>query len=112
MADNGCKYVTLSSSIITETESAESSTVAVISTFKDGRDLLADWHCIAERMFPKHPDILAMIPNPSRLKIGKLNDSGSIMTDTCNKATKQRGLTMAVIKSAAMEMGINKSDVK
>ena len=112
MANNGFKCITLSSSIIPETESAESSTAAVIKTFKDGRDLLADWHRITQRMYPKHPDILAMIPDPSQLNIGKLYDSGSIMTDTCNKATKQRGLIAAAIKSAAIEMSIDELDVK
>jgi hypothetical protein len=66
MADNGFKCVTLASSTIPETESAECSTVAFVNTFKDGRDLLADWHHITERMFPKHQAILAMIPNPSQ----------------------------------------------
>jgi hypothetical protein len=34
------------------------------------------------------------------------------MTDTCNKATKQRRFIAADIKSVAMEIGVNKSDVK
>lgn len=109
MANNGFLCVTLSSSITPETATAESSTEAVINTFKDGRDLLADWHCITARMYLKRQD---MIPDSSQLSFRTLYDSGSIMTHIYNKATKQRGLIAAAIKSSAIEMGVNELDVK
>ena len=43
MSDNGFMFVTLSSSILQKTETAESCTEAILDTFKEGRELLMTW---------------------------------------------------------------------
>jgi hypothetical protein len=86
---NGYKCVTLSNFIIPETESAGDSTEAIIiNTFCEGRALISDWRDKTERMYPNRPNLLLQLPLLTQLNIGKLH-RGSIMTDTCHKATKQ-----------------------
>ena len=46
------------------------------------------------------------IPSPNELNIGKLHDGGSVMTDNCDKAKKERRVLAESIKEAAVQMGI------
>jgi len=55
-------------------------------------------------MFPNRPDLVQQIPQPSDLDIGKLYN-GSIVTDTCDQAWKQRCLLALTVKNAAQKMG-------
>ena len=55
-------------------------------------------------MFPNQPDLVQQIPQPSELDIGKLLN-GSIVTDTCDQAQKQRRLLALAVENAAQKRG-------
>ena len=77
----------------------------------EGSVLLSDWCNVTEHMYPNRPKLLLQLPHPTQLNIGKLH-RGSIMTDTCHNATKQRRLLSAAIKSAALNIGVPDSEIK
>ena len=111
MIDNGYKCVTLSSSVFAEDKSAEKSAEAVLDTFKEGRKLLELWRQKTAVMYPNQPDLVDEIPHPSELNISKLH-KGSVMTDNCDKAHKERRILAQAIREAAQEKGIAKSEIK
>ena len=111
MFDNGYKCVTLSSSVFTEDKSTEKSAETVLDTFKVGRKLLELWRQKTAAMYPNQPNLVDKIPHPSELNISKLHE-GSVMTDNCDKAHKERRILAQTIREAAQEKGIAESEIK
>ncbi len=66
--------------------------------------LLLIWCHKTQTMFPNSPDLVAQIPQPSELGIGKLH-YGSIVTDACDKIWKQWCQLALAVKHATQEMG-------
>jgi hypothetical protein len=88
LSDGGFKTITLSTSIITEDETAESLSKSIIQTFKESDELLDAWRDVTVETNPAQVDLVDMIPKGSGLTLSKLAKQGMIMTDTCATARK------------------------
>lgn len=109
--DGGYENVVLDSAILSEDETAEMTTDAILRSFQNGRRMLAAWRKVTAREFPNRPDLLALISDPSELTIAKLANGGWIMTDTCNTARKFRRLLKEAIKEVAVAEGMDEHEV-
>ena len=67
---------------------------------------LSRWREVTAREFPDRPDLLDMIPAPDGISIKKLN-KGTINTDTCNAAQKDRRL---LVQEAGDDITIYQQD--
>ena len=67
---------------------------------------LSRWREVTAREFPDRPDLLDMIPAPDGISIKKLN-KGTINTDTCNAAQKDRRL---LVQEAGDDVTIYQQD--
>ena len=112
MTDGGFKCITVSTSVMPEDQSAVSCKDSILHTFKEGRRLLKMWRDTTVNMFPGQTALIDDIPSPNELNIGKLHDGGSVMTDNCDKAKKERRLLSESIKEAAVQMGIAEDQIK
>ena len=79
------KSICLSGSIIAENSTAENQSRAIISSFTESAQLLADWIKTTKEMYPDRDDLVNFIPKPSSMCVSKLLN-GMISTDTCNTA--------------------------
>ena len=79
------KSICLSGSIIAEDSTAENQSRAIISSFTESAQLLADWIKTTKEMYPDRDDLVNFIPKPSSMCVSKLLN-GMISTDTCNTA--------------------------
>ena len=70
------------------------------------------WRDTTVNMFPDQTALIDDIPSPNKLNIGKLHDGGSVMTDNCDKAKKERRLLSESIKEVAVQMGIAEDQIK
>ena len=109
--DGGYENVVLDSAILSEDETAEMTTDAILRSFQNGRRMLTAWRRVTMREFPDRPDLLVLICEPSQLTMAKLADGGWIMTDTCNTARKFRKLLKEAIKEVAIAEGMDEDEV-
>jgi len=68
-------------SIISEDSTAENQSRAIISSFNESSQLLADWIETTKEMYPGREDLVNLIPKPSRTCFSKLLN-GMVWTDT------------------------------
>lgn len=109
--EGGFRSVTLSSAILSEDETSEVLTDAILRTFREGRGILKVWREVTAREYPNRQDLLDLIPKPHQLTLSKLANGGWVMTDTCNPARKFRRLFVAAIKEIAKEEGMSEEDI-
>ena len=109
--EGGFKCVTLNSAILSEDETSQVLTQAIVRTFREGRAMLQTWRVVTQRVYPGRADLLALLPKPSDLSLSKLTNGGWIMTDTCNPAREFRKLFMAAITEIAEEEGMTKNEI-
>ena len=57
-------------------------------------------------MNPGNVDLLAKLPDPSRLTLARIAKNGFLMTDTCDTARKFWRQLRAVIEIEALEQGM------
>ena len=62
-------------------------------------------------MYPGNVDLLAKLPDPSRLTLARLANNGFLMTDTCDTARKFRRQLRAVIEAEALEQGMTAEEI-
>ena len=105
---NGPVYsnVALPSCIFAADGTSESGVAAIQRTFREGRELLQNWREMTTEMFPGSVELLAKLPNPSRLMLARLASNGFLMTDTCYTARKFWRPLRAVIEVEALEQGM------
>jgi hypothetical protein len=100
------KLICLSGSIIAEDSTAEEQSRAIIASFGEAGRLLRDWKKVTLEMFPNHPDLPAMIPDPNDMSPTKLL-SGMLSTDTCNTARLTRQTLCDAIIQEGRDMGLD-----
>ena len=83
--DGVLKSICLSGSIIAEDSTAENQSRAIISSFNESSQLLADWIETTKEMFPGRANLVNLIPKPSSMCVSKLL-IGMVSMDTCNTA--------------------------
>jgi len=83
--DGVLRSICLSGSIIEEDSTAENQSWAIISSFNELAQLLADWIKPTEEMYPGCEDLVNLIQRPSSMCVSKLLN-GMISMDTCNTA--------------------------
>ena len=111
-SEGGFKNITLSSSIIAVNGTSEMVVECILRTFKEGRGMLKAWKQVTKRMYPNRPDLLALIPEPSKLTLAKLAKGGWVMTDTCNPARKFWKLLISAISDIAKDDGMKEEDIR
>lgn len=104
LSDAGYREITLSSGTIAKDETTVSITTSIDQTFKEDRALLHGWRENTEYLFPSHPDLLDILPNPSKLTLAKLADDTVVSTDNCKIARKFQQLIIEKIKAEAKEL--------
>jgi hypothetical protein len=100
------KSICLSGSIIAEYSTVEEQSRAIIASFGKAGHLLSDWKKVTFEMFPNHPDLLDMIPDPNGMSPTKLL-GGIVSTDTCNTARLTRQTLCDAIIQAGRDMGLD-----
>ena len=85
---------------------------SILQSFQTGRPMLDRWRDLTSRMFLNQPDLIARIPQATKLTIAKLADGGWLMTDTFNTARKYCRLLVGSIKQIAEEEGIPKEQIE
>jgi hypothetical protein len=110
-SDGIMKSICLSGSIIAEDSTADNQSRAIISSFTESAQLLADWIKTTAEMFPDRDDLLDMIPKPSSMCVSKLLH-GMVTTDTCNTAQLTRSRVIEHIYRICREKGMSDSDMK
>ncbi len=81
-SDGILKSICLSRSIIAQDSTAENQSRAIISSFTESSQLLADWIKTTAKMFPDQGNLLELIPKPGSMCVLKLLN-GIVSTDTC-----------------------------
>jgi len=109
--DGKLKSICLSGSIIAEDSTAENQSRAIISSFTESAQLLADWIKTTEEMYPDRDDLLNLIPKPSSMCVSKLLN-GMISTDTCNTARLTRSTVIEHVYGICRSKGMLDSDLK
>ena len=110
-SDGIMKSICLSGSIIAEDSTADNQSRAIISSFTESAQLLADWMKTTAEMFLDRDDLLDMIPKPSSMCVSKLLH-GMVTTDTCNTAQLTRSRVIEHIYRICREKGMSDSDMK
>ena len=105
------KSICLSGSIIAEDSTAENQSRAIISSFMESAQLLADWIKTTEEMYPDRDDLVNLIPKPSSMCVSKLLN-GMISTDTCNTARLTRLTVIEHVYGICRSLGMSDSDFK
>eukprot|EP00956_Cyclotella_meneghiniana_P040422 scaffold194930_cov35-Cyclotella_meneghiniana.AAC.2 len=106
------KKITLSSCILSETESAESIASAILQEFNHARSLIKQWKDATTKLYPGRDDLQDLIPSVSRLCISRLVGLKSFATtDTCATARKLRRILNESIKQIALEKGLSEEEV-
>jgi hypothetical protein len=109
--DGKLKSICLSGSIIAEDSTAENQSRAIISSFTESAQLLADWIKTTEEMYPDRDDLVNLIPKPSSMCVAKLLN-GMISTDTCNTARLTRSTVIEHVYGICRSKGMLDSDLK
>ena len=112
MTDIGLRPITLSSSILSVSETSEMITEAIIRTFREGGRLLDHWREVTRSMFPGRRDLVELIPEAAKLSLSKLAKGAALMTDTCNPARKFCKLLIRAIVDIAKEEGMTDKSIK
>jgi hypothetical protein len=110
-SDGILRSICLSGSIIAEDSTAENQSRAIISSFTESSQLLADWIKTTAEMFPDRDDLLDLIPKPSSMCVSKLLN-GMVSTDTCNTAQLTRSTIIEHIYRICRERGMPEIDLK
>ena len=110
-SDGILKSICLSGSIIAEDSTADNQSRAIISSFSESAQLLADWIKTTAEMFPERDDLLDMIPKPSSMCVSKLLH-GMVTTDTYNTAQLTLSRVIEHIYRICHEKGMSDSDMK
>ena len=105
------KKITLSSCILSETESAESIASAILQEFNHARSLIKQWKDATTKLYPGRDDLQDLIPSVSRLCISRLGLKSFTTTDTCATARKLRRILNESIKQIALEKGLSEEEV-
>ena len=103
--------VALSSCIFAADGTAESGVASIQRTFREGRELLQNWRNVTAKMYPGNANLLAKLPDPSRLTLARLAKNGFLMTDTCDTARKFWRQLRAVIEAEALEQGMSADEI-
>jgi hypothetical protein len=74
--------ICLDGAIIAKEGTAEKSPRAVLQSFKESSELLNTWRIETEQLFPKRPELVESIPQPSSMNITRMLD-GMISHDNC-----------------------------
>ena len=109
--DGVLRLICLSGSIIAEDSTAENQSRAIISSFNELAQLLADWIKMTEEMYPGREDLVNLIPRPSSMCVSKLLN-GMISTDTCNTARLTRSTVINQIYGICIEKGMTDQNLK
>lgn len=109
--DGKLKSICLSGSIIAEDSTAENQSRAIISSFTESAQLLADWIKTTEEMYPDRDDLVNLIPKPSSMCVSKLLN-GMISMDTCNTARLTRSTVIEHVYGICRSKGMSDSDLK
>jgi hypothetical protein len=110
-SDGILRSICLLGSIIAEGSNADNQSRAIISSFTESAQLLADWMKTTAEMFPDHDDPLDIIPKPSSMCVSKLLN-GMVTTDTCHTAQLTRSRVIEHIDRICREKGMSKCDMK
>jgi hypothetical protein len=110
-SDGILKSICLSGSIIAEDSTADNQSRAIISSFSESAQLLADWIKTMAEMFPECDDLLDMIPKPSSMCVSKLLH-GMVTTDTYNTAQLTLSRVIEHIYRICREKGMSDSNMK
>ncbi len=110
-SDGILKSICLSGSIIAEDSTAENQSRAIISSFTEPAQLLANWIKTMAEMFPDYDDLLDLIPKPSSMCVSKLL-KGMISTDTCYTAQLTCSTVIEHIYRICREKGMSERDMK
>ena len=105
------RSIRLSGSIIAEDSTAENQSLAIISSFNESAQLLADWIKTTEEMYPGHEDLVNLIPRPSSMCVSKLLN-GMVSTGTCNTARLTRLTVINLIYGICIEKGLSDQNLK
>jgi hypothetical protein len=105
------RSICLSGSIIAEDSTAENQSRAIISSFTESSQLLADWIKTTAEMFPDHTDLLDLIPKLSSMCVSKLL-KGMVSTDTCNTAQLTQSMIIEHIYRICQERGMPEKELK
>ena len=109
--DGKLKSICLSGSIIAEDSTAENQSRAIISSFTESAQLLANWIKTMEEMYPDRDDLVNLIPKPSSMCVSKLLN-GMISTDTWNTARLTRSTVIEHVYGICRSKGMLDSDLK
>ncbi len=109
--DGKLKSICLSGSIIAEDSTAENQSRAIISSFTESAQLLADWIKTTEEMYPDRDDVVNLIPKPSSMCVAKLLN-GMISTDKCKTARLTRLTVIEHVYGICRSKGMLDSDLK
>jgi hypothetical protein len=109
--DGVLRSICLSGSIIAEDSTAENQSRAIISSFNESTQLLADWIKTTEEMYPGRDDLVNLIPRPSSMCVSKLLN-GMISTDTCNTARLTQSTVINHIYGICIGKGMSDQNLK
>jgi len=109
--DGVLKLICLSGSIIAEDSTAENQSRAIISSFHESAQLLADWIETTKEMYPGREDLVNLIPKPSSMCVSKLLN-GMISTDTCNTTRLTWSTVINHIYRICIEKGMSAKYLK
>jgi hypothetical protein len=110
-SDGILRSICLLGSIIAEDSTADNQSRAIISSFTESAQLLADWMKTTAEMFPDCDDLLDMIPKPSSICVSKLLN-GMVTTDTCNTMQFTRSRVTEHIYRICRKKGMSECDMK
>ncbi len=111
-SDGILRSICLLGSIIAEDSTADNQSRAIISSFTESAQLLADWMKTTAEMFPDRDNLLDMIPKPSNMCVSKLLVNGMVTTDTCNTMQLTRSRVIEHIYCICREKGMSECDMK
>ena len=109
--DGVLRSICLLGSIIAEDSTAENQSHAIISSFNELAQLLADWIEMTKEMYPGCDDLVILILRPSSMCVSKLLN-GMISTDTCNTAQLTRSTVINHIYGICIEKGMSEKNLK